>query len=260
MSVEHSSEIPPHGNIPESLETKKDEILDPHHFYAAYVFDQPETREKDITTLLEQAQQLGYRVRYWWLSDAMELQGFPDRLILCVHHPTVAEDAGIDLYETLKEKGVSWNELEAAVVDEYRDLGKPAKELGDLRSPLGNWLFPHAVPEEKRLSYPEGALLLITREDVRDELQGRLGRELTEEELSAVIVYFKKALDYLDWTFYLDEALNMSVEARQMRWDEKLKTRIPVWETCFTSMSGCLSVLQRLTSLVKSPEFKFYFV
>lgn len=37
------------------------EILDPHHFYAAYIFDQSETREKDITTLLEQSQQLGYQ-------------------------------------------------------------------------------------------------------------------------------------------------------------------------------------------------------
>jgi hypothetical protein len=31
-------------------------------------------------------------------------------------------------------------------------------------------------------------------------------------------------LDYLDWTFYSDEALNMSVEARQMRWNEQSKT------------------------------------
>lgn len=203
------------------------EILDPHHFYAAYIFDQSETREKDITTLLEQSQQLGYPVRYWWLSDAMELQGFPDRLIVCVHHPSAAEDAGMDLYETLKEKEVSWNELKAAVVDEYRYLGKPAEELGDLRSPFGNWLFPHSIPEEKRLPYPENALLLITREDVREELQGRLGRELTDKELSAVLVYFKKALDYLDWTFYLDEALNMSVEDRQIRWNEQSKTDPP---------------------------------
>ena len=122
---------------------------------------------------------------------------------------------------------MSWNELKAAVVAEYRDLGKPAKELGDLRSPLGNWLFPHAIPEEKSLPYSENALLLITREDVREELQERLGRELTDKELSAVLVYFKKALDYLDWTFYLDEALNMSVEARQMRWDEQSKTDPP---------------------------------
>jgi hypothetical protein len=167
---------------------KEAEILDPHHFYAAYIFDQSETREKDITTLLEQSQQLGYPVRYWWLSDALELHGFPDRLIVCVHHPSAAEDAGMNLYDALKEKEVTWDDLEAAVVNEYRDLGKPATELGDLRSPFGDWLFPHAIPEEKRLPYPENTLLLITREDVREELQGRLGRELTEKELSAVLV------------------------------------------------------------------------
>ena len=76
----------------------------------------------------------------------------------------------MDLYETLKEKQVSWNELKAAVVDEYSYLGKPTKELGDLRSPFGNWIFPHAIPEEKRLPYPENALLLITRDDATGEL------------------------------------------------------------------------------------------
>jgi len=50
---------------------------------------------------------------------------------------------------------------------------------------------------------------------------------VTGEELSAVLVYFRKTLDYLDWTFYLDEALNMSVEARQRRWDEQTTTDIP---------------------------------
>jgi len=284
MSVEQSSETPPHATIPETLVAKKDEllsawnqlppehqatmslvlldmvmqgewglwtraaintlwpmhveqvslvdldeqteseVLDPHHFYAAYIFDQSEVRKQDITTLLKLTQQIGYPVRYWWLSDTLELQGFPDRLIVCVHHPSVAEDAGMDLYETLKEKEVSWNELEAAAVDEYRGLGKPTKELGDLRSPFGNLLFPQIIPEEKHLPCPENALLLITREDVREELQDRLGRELMDKELSAVLVYFKKVLDYLDWTLYLDEPLNMSVEARQKRWDEQSKT------------------------------------
>jgi len=127
----------------------------------------------------------------------------------------------MDLYDALKEKEVTWDDLEAAAVDEYRHLGKPARELGDVRSPFGNWLFPHAIPEVKRLPYPENALLLITREHVREELEDRLGREVTEEELSAVLVYFNKALDHLGWTFYLDEALQKSVEARQMRWDEQ---------------------------------------
>ena len=101
------------------------EIYDPHHFYAAYVFDQPNERENDIEALIEQAQELAYLVRYWWLSDAMELQGFHDRLIVCVHHPSPSEDAGMGLYEALVSQGITWNNLEAASVNEYRCLGKP---------------------------------------------------------------------------------------------------------------------------------------
>ncbi|MCJ7722923.1 MAG: hypothetical protein MUP03_02205 [Anaerolineales bacterium] len=123
------------------------EFLDPHHFYAAYIFDSANEREQDVQVLIEQAQRLGYPVRYWWLSDGMELQGFPDRLIVCVHHPSSSEDTGIDLYDTLKERRVAWDDLEAAVLEEYRYLGKPVEGLGDLRSPHGNRLFPTTVPE-----------------------------------------------------------------------------------------------------------------
>lgn len=100
------------------------EILDPHHFYAAYVFDLPNIRENEIDTIIEQAQELGYPVRYWWLSEAVELQGYPDRLIVCVHHPSSSEDAGMDLYEALVSQGITWNDLEAAALDEYCCLGK----------------------------------------------------------------------------------------------------------------------------------------
>lgn len=62
---------------------------------------------------------------------------------------------------------------------------------------------------------------MITPEDVRDELGERLGREVDDDELSAVLDYFRKALEQLDWTFYLDEALSMSVEERQKRWNEE---------------------------------------
>jgi hypothetical protein len=202
---------------PESLEPA--ENLDPRHFYAAYVFDRANERETDIEAIIEEASKLDYPLRYWWLSDAMELQGFPDRLIVCVHHPSTHEDAGMDLYDSLKEKRVTWDDLEAAAVDEYRYLGNPAFELGDLRSPYGNLLFPEAVSEERRSPEFEDVLLVITPENIRAELHGRLGREVSDEELSAVLVYFKTALDLLGWTFYLDKALNMSVEARQERWD-----------------------------------------
>ena len=49
----------------------------------------------------EQARRFGYPVRYWWLSEAVDLQGFPDRLIVCAHHPSRDEDAGMDLYDAL---------------------------------------------------------------------------------------------------------------------------------------------------------------
>jgi len=90
----------------------------------------------------EQAQRLGYPLRYWWLSDAMDLQVSPDRLIVCVHHPSTTEDAGCDLYDALKEKGVYWGELDSAVVEEYVYLGKPLGSPGDLSDPYGRRIFP----------------------------------------------------------------------------------------------------------------------
>ena len=214
------------GN-PEHKPLPQEVILDPRHFYAAFVFDQANDREADIGAIIREASELGHPLRYWWLSDAMELQGYPDRLIVCVHHPSASEDAGMALYDALKEKGVTWDDLEAGMVEEYRYLGNPAQELGDLRLPYGNWLFPDALLEERHFPDPEDTLLVITPEHVRKELQERLGRDVNGEELSAVLIYFRKALDYLDWTFYLDEALNMSVEARQRRWDEQTTTDPP---------------------------------
>jgi hypothetical protein len=120
------------------------EDLDPRHFYAAYVFDQAHERRNDVATVIEQAQQLGYSARYWWLSQAVDLQGNPDRLIVCVHHPSSASDAGMDLYETLKERQVTWDGLEAAAVDEYRLLGRPIEGLGGICRSDGSPLFPPA--------------------------------------------------------------------------------------------------------------------
>jgi hypothetical protein len=57
----------------------------------------------------------------------MELQGNPDRLIVCMHRPSPARDAGMDLCEVLEEHQVTWNGLEAAALDEYRLLGKPVE-------------------------------------------------------------------------------------------------------------------------------------
>ena len=100
------------------------EILDPRHFFAAYIFDRAAERAADIQRMIESAQEMSYPVRYWWLSDAMELQGSPDRLIICIHHPSRSEDAGMDLYNALKQEEVSWDDLEVATMDEYRVYGK----------------------------------------------------------------------------------------------------------------------------------------
>ena len=185
------------------------EILDPHHFYAAYVFDRPNERDNDIETIIEQSQELGYPVRYWWLSNAMELQGFPDRLVVCVHHPSASENAGMDLYDALIEKKASWDELEAAVVDEYRYLGKPIKGLADFRSTYGNPLFPRAIPEEHITLHTRqtAGLLLVMKSSVREAAEEALGRELEEDEFNAIIAKFRKAIDWLDWKPYLDESI-----------------------------------------------------
>jgi len=121
--------------------------LDPRHFYAAYVFDQAHQRQGDVATLVAQAQQSGYPARYWWLSEAMELRGHADRLIVCVHHPSSAADAGMDLYETLKERQVTWDDLEAAAVGEYRYFGKPIEGLEVICRPDGTQLFPPEAGE-----------------------------------------------------------------------------------------------------------------
>ena len=68
-------------------ESPPTENLDPHHFYAAYVFESAALRGRDVAVLIHEAQRLSYPVRYWWLSEAMDLQDAPDRLIVCVHHP-----------------------------------------------------------------------------------------------------------------------------------------------------------------------------
>jgi hypothetical protein len=135
------------GDLDESDPGQAGEDLDPRHFHAAYVFDQAHERRDDVSTLIEQAQQLGYPMRYWWLSQAIDLRGSPDRLIVCVHHPSSAEDAGMDLYEALRERQVSWDDMEAAAVDEYRLLGKPVEGLEVICRPDGTPLFAPATRE-----------------------------------------------------------------------------------------------------------------
>jgi len=137
---------PEFPKTPDAKEQSLDEDLQPHHFYAAYIYEDAEAHESDITTLLESAQELGYPRRYWWLSEVIDIKDSPDRLIVCIHHPSSTEDAGMDLYDKLKTQQVVWDELEAATVEEYRQFGKPVSDLGKLYYPDGALLFPPGEP------------------------------------------------------------------------------------------------------------------
>ncbi len=156
-------------------ESLPQENLDPHHFYAAYVFDNAGDRRRDLTVLIDQANRLGYPVRYWWLSEAMEIEDSPDRLIVCVHHPSLAEDAGMDLYETLRQGAVkhevAWDDLEAAAVDEYRQYGKFVKDPDHILEPDGYPLFPTETESESEVIYT------ISKGDVSLVAQGMFGQE-----------------------------------------------------------------------------------
>src|SRR5262245_60530799 len=111
------------------------EVLDGQHFYAAYVFDQAESRLHDIEITITEARRLNYPVRYWWLSEAMVLDDMPDRLIVCVHHPVFGENAGMDLYTALTKQQTRWDDFEAATIEEYDYLGKPITTHVGIRQP-----------------------------------------------------------------------------------------------------------------------------
>lgn len=195
------------------------ENLDPYHFYAAYVFDREIEHHSDVQTLIEQSQELGYPVRYWWLSEAMDLQGSPDRLIVCVHHPSRSADAGLDLYEVLKEEEVTWDDLDAAALEEYIQLGKPVVDLGDLRLPDGQMLYSEVTPAENIPSnqWQATALFIISVDAVREASEERIGRHLLDEEFGTILQKFQKNLDWLDWTVYLDEAIQNCLKTGEVR-------------------------------------------
>ncbi len=73
-----------------------------------------------------------------------------------------------------------------------------------------------ATSEDVDTSQSDEALFTITAEDVREEAEDYLGRELTDEELPAVLEKFKKSLEYLDWRPFLDEAIRMCQKAGQV--------------------------------------------
>ena len=126
--------------LPDRSDVGERELCCSNHFYAAYVFDQAETHRVDITTLIAEAQRLGYPVRYWWLSQAIDIQNNPDRLIMCVHHPRNDENAGMDLYDALHARQVSYAELDAATLKEYVYLGR--RVTGVSASGFYGWEMP----------------------------------------------------------------------------------------------------------------------
>ncbi len=133
-----------HEPGPTSGETEPgEEYLDPRHFYAAYVYEEGIKPQPDITAVVAQAQALGYPVRYWWLSEVMPVgEAYADPLIVCVHCPTGDEDAGLDLYQALRERNVNWDSLEAATAVGYRRFGKAITQATDIFRPDGTALFP----------------------------------------------------------------------------------------------------------------------
>jgi len=188
-------------------EQQAEEVLDPRHFYAAYIFDDAETRLSDVTTLLEQAQELGSPVRYWWLSEAMDLQDSADRLIVCVHHPAESEEAGMELYDALKDRQVAWDELEAAAVDEYRELGKSIKSPNSIYEPDGFSLFPESETATE-------ALYILTREDLQTVAEEQLGRKLSVEEVKVVAEVLP---EHVDWFNSIDAAIRACQETGTVR-------------------------------------------
>lgn len=140
--------------VPERQSPRPAEALHPGHFYAAYIFDDPAARQADVRAIVTQARHLGYPTRYWWLSDAMELGGAPDRLIVCVHHPSTGENAGMDLYERLRAEGVTWDELEAATMEEYGLLSRPIESAGGIFQPDGQRLVPFGQESENGRAGP----------------------------------------------------------------------------------------------------------
>jgi hypothetical protein len=79
----------------------------------------------------------------------MELHSDLDRLIVCVHHPSSTEDAGMDLYMALKDRQVTWDDLEAAAVAEYCYFGDPIQGPEAIYGPDGTLLFP--LESERRV-------------------------------------------------------------------------------------------------------------
>ncbi len=130
-------------NRPVPFELIQNEELNPRHFYAVYAFENAETRQPQITQLVHKAWQMGYPVRYWWLSEVADLNGNQDRLIIGVHHPSEAIDAGLELCAALAdEHGSFWDSWDRVDAREYTAFGLPVEDIATISKPDETPLFP----------------------------------------------------------------------------------------------------------------------
>ncbi len=165
----------------------ENEELSPRHFYAVYEFENAEVYQPQITQVVHKAWDMGYPVRYWWLSEVAELEENPDKLIIGVHHPSQAEDAGLDLYmELVKEQGASWDLWDGVDVREYAGFGIPVENMGAINKPNGLPLFPDLRTTTIEWSNLPGsvALQLQVKESLKGEVplavQEKMHHALTE--------------------------------------------------------------------------------
>jgi len=170
------------------------ETLDPRHFYAAYVFEYAALRGRDVAVLVDQAHRFECPVRYWWASATTNLKGAFDRLIICVHHPSLGK--AVEMHGLLRQAAakhqVAWDDFEAAALDDYSTYGKVIDAPENIAEPDGTPLF-HI---EKVVD--ADALYTLTRSDVQLIAQGMLGRALSDAEMAAVAAELPGVINWMD--------------------------------------------------------------
>lgn len=179
---------------PGADEQPASEALDPHHFYAAYVFESAALRGRDVAALFEHAHRFECPVRYWWASEVTNLKGAFDRLIVCVHHTSLVK--AVEMHGILRQaaaKGqMTWDDFDAAVLDDYRKFGRIIDDPKNIAEPDGERLF---IMES---AADADALYTLTRADVQLVAQGMLGRTLSETEMTAVAAELPGVINWMD--------------------------------------------------------------
>ena len=179
---------------PGAGEQPASEALDPHHFYAAYTFESAALRGRDVASLFEHAHRFECPVRYWWASEVTNLKGAFDRLIVCVHHTSLVK--AVEMHSVLRQaaaKGqVTWDDFDAAVLDDYRTYGRIIDDPKNIVEPDGKQLF---IMES---AGDADALYTLTRADVQLIAQGMLGRALSDAEIAAVTAELPSVINWMD--------------------------------------------------------------